>query len=237
MSIAFSILSVGEEHNNELFNLLSTLGNKDVYIYTDVKNGFGLKHQIIFDDGGEFNFNKKVYALESALEYNDTIICLDTDISIRNELSFEKLEELDTGLYVSWMGKSQTHKGKKTSIYQIFQGNADKELVDYVNSLIPYGANVDNLYFFDEFVFIVVIKDKNLKTKFIDTWKKIYLETETFQPLDRHKNELRGACESIIISLVCDVCGIKLIDDNPIVKLQLTHILHNATVTEKRNIL
>jgi hypothetical protein len=236
MSVGFSILSIGEEHNKELNDLLPSLGDNSVYIYTDSKLEYNKNHHIIFNEG-VFNFNQKVYAIEQSLKDNNVVVCLDTDISIRNELSIDKLNTLETGIYVPWVGKSQMYKNKRTSIYQLFKNDGDDELIEYVKSLIPYGANENNLYFFDEFFFVISINDNELKTKFIETWKKIYSETKDSHPTDRHENNLKGACESLIISLTCDLCGINLIDKNTIVSNQLTHVTHNSKIPQRKSIL
>jgi hypothetical protein len=231
--VACSILSVGEEHNEELYDLLPSLSDNDVYVYTDSKNEFN-ENQCIIKNKGEFNFNKKLYPLDKAFIEHDTVICLDTDITILNTESL-KLTNLETGVYVSWLGKTQMYKNKKTSIYQLLQGVGDSELVRHVNSLTFFGANMDNLYFFDEFLFVVVIKDSKIKNKFIKTWKKIYKATLEDQPTDRHENKLKGACESLIISLVCDVCGIKIIDNNPALKNLFNSIRHTKKTQKPTN--
>ena len=237
MSIGFSILADGDEHINQLNKLLPSLENKSVYISTNDETKILNNNYKILINKQEFNYNKKIFPLELALKENNVVVCLDTDIRFVKNLEMNELNNLEDGLYVFWVGKTQMYKNKKTSLYQLFNNEGEIGLVKYVESLKTFGATIDNLNFFDEFFFIISINDENTKNNFINTWKTIYESTKDQQPTDRHKHKLKGACESLIISLVCDKCGLKIIENNPIVKKLSIFVIHQPTTTETKSIL
>lgn len=210
-NIGLCFLAYGEEHINE-FNIISSqLNNELIYVCTNQADLITSTPTIIINETKTFNFNLKYRAIEEAFKYHNTIVALDTDIKLNPILNTTILNNLDDGLYTIWKGVSQKYKNEKISTYQLLSNTSQfKELNVYGSSLKPFGADVNNIYFFDEYLFVLKISNEDMKNKFIQTWKQIYQKTILSQPKDRHEFKLNGAIESLILSLVCHKCGIPI---------------------------
>jgi hypothetical protein len=222
--IGVCFLAFGEEHINEFNNISSQIHDVNIYVCTDNSSAITTAVSII-EEKKVFNFNLKYKAIEQAFKYHNTLIVLDTDVKLNPVLNLDNLDNLDDGLYTIWAGISQKYRGEKISTYQLLSNTSQfDELNDYGNSLKQFGADINNIYFFDEYFFVLKISDDDTKTKFIQTWKEIYETTIISQPKDRHEFKLNGAIESLIISLACHKCGIPILS-----KIQLKTFFNSIT--------
>lgn len=225
-TIGICFLAFGEEHINE-FNIISSqLKNENVYVCTDNASLITSNPTHIIEEQKTFNFNLKYKAIEDAFNHHNTLIVLDTDVKLNPTLNTQPLSNLEDGLYPVWLGVNQKYKNEKISTYQLLSNTSQfNELNIYGSALKAFGANVTNIYFFDEYFFVLKISNETLKQKFIETWKRIYQKTITSQPKDRHQFKLNGAIESLIISLVCNKCEIP-IQINPQLKTFFNSVTH-----------
>lgn len=233
---SISILAYGEEHLKEFFNLQPKLTNCRVYVYTDSPNLKNQENLTVIRSDEDFNFNLKRKCLEAAFQENEIVIMMDTDLSLENEINVDNFIDIPDGLYVNWLGCVQNYKNEKTSINQILTGKSKiAELNNYGIALSECGATINNLNFFDEYLFLLKITDRKTRDDFFNNWEYIDNKTRNSQPKDRHKNELSGALESLIISLSCSKSGIQIYDKSVSVKkiFDLIHHLGSVDITKK----
>jgi hypothetical protein len=232
MSVAVSILAFGSEHVNEFNTLSKQIRNNQIYVYTD-SDEIELNDNIIkIYNKEDFNFNLKRIPIYNAFLDNDVVVMMDTDISLNHDFDFTYLNNIEDGLYVSWCGTVQNYKEKKISINQLLNAKTGIEEVDvYGESLVKCGANINNIMFFDEFIFVIKLSDKEKKDSFIKTWERINYETINHQPKDRHNQILKGALESLIISLSCNLNGIKIFNNKNVVTRLFETITHFGSTT------
>lgn len=207
MSVGVCSIAFGKEHVDECEKLIKKV-NSDFYVLTDDEN-FKINNVIL--DSSEFNFNKKRIPILEAFKKHDTVICFDTDIDLKTNIDHDLFENIEDGLYVKWLGSLQFIRGHKISINQILKSSTPfDDLNRYGVALTECGANESNICFFDEYVFILKIRDENKRKEFITNWESINNRTIDRQPKDRHGKNLNGAVESLIISLACNLTGISL---------------------------
>lgn len=238
MSVAISVLAYGLEHIIELNDLITRIQKNTIFIYTDTKNLDYPNNVVVIKGEEPFNYNLKRKAIEAAFLENNTIVMMDTDIILNYEYEFDSLDLIEDGLYVNWYGAVQNYKGKKISITQVLNGKSGINEIDmYGESLVNCGATIDNITFFDEFIFVLKISDKVKKTQFLNTWQKLDNQTRLSQPKDRHKNELNGALESLIISLSCNIIGIEIFNNSNEVKRLFEAIAHYGSIKHLKNLI
>lgn len=238
MSIAISILAYGEEHLKEFANLYSKISNCEVYVYTDSVDLASQENLTIIKSDEQFNYNLKRKCLEAAFEKNKIVVMMDTDLSLENEINFNDFIDIPDGLYVNWSGSVQNYKNEKTSIHQILTGKSKiNELNLYGKALSECGGTIHNINFFDEYLFLLKISDEKTRRDFFENWEKIDNKTRNSQPTDRHKNELTGALESLVISLSCSMSGIQIYDKSIPVKKVFDLILHLGSIDKTKNLI
>lgn len=229
MSLGICSLVYGNDHLLEFNKLVQTINDIPIYVYTDLdilklNSRLNTTHSTI-----PFNYNLKRFAIQSGLEVHNTILCLDTDITLNYNLNL--LPPLSDGIYTNWCGNIQMYNDIKLSINKFINKESGiGELTNYASSLIECGANKKNIIFFDEFAFIVKISDTDIKTKFIKEWNDIANTTLCSQPTDRHGENLNGALESLIISLAAHKCGLSIFSN----KLE-TELLFKSTIHHNSN--
>lgn len=176
--IGFCFLAYGDEHIDECNILIQKLLKYNspikIFVGTDkpekiIKHN-SIKTTLIVED---FNYNLKRVAIEQALKECNTIISLDTDFYVLSNGDFSYFENIEDGVYVSWIGKEVDFMG--------------------VNVKLDY----PNLSFIDESILLIKISDKLTKNLFIKNWETIFKETEFVQP----NNGKPGAIEGLIIYL------------------------------------
>lgn len=227
MNCAITVLAKGDEHISEFNRTFSDSFEYNLFVVTDHLEKIVNSNAIKIFDGDEFNFNQKLIPIDKAFQNHDVVISLDTDILFRQNLDFTQLELLEDGLYVNWAGNVQKYKNSKVSINQILTGNSSfTELNDYGQVLIECGANLNNISFFDEFIFMVKLTNPNDKSNFIHNWRNAYQKTIKKQPKDRHYGLLNGAVESLIITLSCYQSNIKIFENNQVFKNIYHSIVH-----------
>ena len=207
MSVGVCSIAFGKEHIEECKKLIPKV-NSDFYVLTD-DDTFMIENTIV--DKTEFNFNKKRIPILEAFKKHDTVICFDTDIDLKTNIDHNQFENIEDGLYVKWFGGLQFIRGNRISINQILKSSTPfDDLNQYGFALTECGATESNVGFFDEYVFVLKIRDENKRKEFISNWESINNKTLNRQPKDRHGKNLNGAVESLIISLACNLTGISL---------------------------
>lgn len=238
MSVAISILAYGTEHIEEFRDLINKIHKPPVFVYTDSDDIEESCNVIPITSQEPFNYNLKRNAIDFAFRENDVVVMMDTDIRFDYEYDFTNLTDIEEGLHVYWMGSVQNYKDKKISITQVLNNKTGiDEINSYGEKLITCGATIDNITFFDEFIFVLKISDASKKKDFIETWKTIDNQTKMSQPKDRHNNELNGALESLIISLSCNMNGIKIINNSEKVKRLFDAVVHYGSIKHIKNLI
>jgi hypothetical protein len=212
-NLAICSLVYGNEHLFEFNRLIKSIKNVPIYAYTNLYDiSINSKVNLIFGDL-PFNFNLKRFAIKKAFKKYDTILCMDTDIV--SKYNFDTEFDLEDGIYTFWKGDVQMYKNTKLSINKFINKTSEiEELNSYADGLIKCGATIDNIKFFDEWAFIIKIKNEDIRNQFIDKWDDINSKTLEMQPKDRHVGELNGALESLIISLAASKCNLKIYSNN-----------------------
>jgi hypothetical protein len=237
MKVGICSLVFGQQHSIEFYNMIKNINNNPIYAFTNNPKLEKKDNLHITYSDSNFNFNLKRFAIGEALNKHDTIVCLDTDICFTYDFEFDNIDNIEDGLYVSWKGLVQKYKGNKLSINQIINKKSGISEIDtYGDALIECGATSDNISFFDEFAFILKLSNNRTKNRFLNMWNKIYTQTESKQPTDRHDEQLSGALESLIISLVCSNCNIPIISNHPTTNILFDSIIHYDSIKKENNI-
>lgn len=207
MSVGVCAIAFGKEHVDECKKLISKI-DSDFYVLTD--DDTFVRDNVTIDNT-TFNFNKKRIPISESFNKHNTSICFDTDIDLKTNINDFDFENIEDGLHVKWSGSLQFIRGQKISVNQILKGSTSfDDLNQYGKSLIECGANESNICFFDEYVFVLKIRNEDKRKEFISNWESINNHTINHQPKDRHGKNLNGAVESLIISLACNLTGINV---------------------------
>jgi hypothetical protein len=180
MDFAICFLAYGNEHINEfniICNSLLTLNaNLNIFVCTNDVSKINNKNINIIETAKQFNYNLKRESIKFALKKFDTILCMDTDMVLRNNIDFSIIDNLlEDGLYLTQSPyRVFRYRGQLVSSYGILNNtNYGKLLKEY--------ANTNDLYFSDEQIFVLKIKDKSKKENFINHWDYIF---DNFQPIE-----------------------------------------------------
>lgn len=209
--IAISFLSYGNEHIEELKNLLKDLKKHerefDFFITTNEKSNFLLYNTEVINL--PFNYNLKRFPIENALLNNDLVLFLDTDHSFKKDyIDLDFIDDIEDGIYVNWVDTVDGIKYDDTiKLDDFLNGKIKTEInIEYFNRINNLNYNKKDIFFIRESFFLIKIKDKHIKNNFINNWDKIVKDIE-FSTLTNNQN---GIMEGLIIYLASINSGLKI---------------------------
>jgi hypothetical protein len=219
MSIGISILAYGDEHIKECLVLISSLKEYDLqfYIVTDKPNLFNdIPNTKIIPTNEPFNYNLKRYGLKQALENNDCVVMMDTDMYIKKGVDFTSLENINDGLYIRW----RNVVNKKTTL----SSEVEYDYIDKIKEI----SNIQELFFIDESTLVFKTKNKDIKKNIIQYWNQFYNDTLEIQP--KYRNN--GAVEGLLIYVSCLLSGLNVFENKEMFQ-QMIHYRHE-TIKESK---
>lgn len=219
MDFALCFLAYGDEHIDEFNNLVDSILEYPTFVLTDDSSKI-YKHQSIniIETNEPFNFNLKRIVINEAFKTYDTVLLLDTDITI-NSIEFISTIEKD-GMYVEWIDPKLTHKGDRLDMYNN----------EYCIQLTKLNKHRLPIQFIPEYCVSIKIADFDKRFKFIERWNEIHNLIKEFEPTDRNYN-LNGAIEGCIMYLSCMDLELPIIPYGD--KLHITHYYSNSKFNKK----
>ena len=209
--LAISFLAYGEEHIEELKNILKDLGTHktkfDFFITTNEKSNFCLYN--VTETDLPFNYNLKRFPIKNALLNYDSVLFIDTDHTFKKDnLDLNFIDELEDGIYVNWVDTIDGIKyDERIKLNDFLNGKIKTEInIEYFNRLNDLNYNKKDIFFIRESFFLIKIKDKDIKDNFINNWNKIVGDIE-FNTLTNNQN---GIMEGLIIYLTSINSSLKI---------------------------
>ena len=209
--LAISFLAYGEEHIEELKNILKDLETHktkfDFFITTNDKSNFCLYN--VTETNLPFNYNLKRFPIKSALLNYDSVLFIDTDHTFKKDnLDLNFIDELEDGIYVNWVDTVDGIKYENIITLEDFINGKIKTEIgnDYFNRLNDLNYGKKEISFIRESFFLIKIKDKDKRHKFIKNWDTITNQMN-FNTLS---NNIIGIMEGMIIYLTCSNIGLKI---------------------------
>jgi hypothetical protein len=202
--LAISFLAYGEEHIEELKNILKDLEkhkNKfDFFITTNEKSNFCLYN--VTDINLPFNYNLKRFPIKDALLNYDSVLFIDTDHTFKKDnVDLNFIEELEDGIYVNLVDTVDGIKYEnKISLDDFLNYKVSTGInIDYFKKINDLNYNKKELFFIRESFFLIKLTDKNKKLEFINTWDDLVNKID----FNNLINNQIGIMEGLIIYLTC----------------------------------
>jgi hypothetical protein len=209
--LAISFLAYGEEHIEELKNILKDLErhkNKfDFFITKNEKSNFCLYN--VTDIDLPFNYNLKRFPIKDALLNYDSVLFIDTDHTFKKDnVDLNFIEELEDGIYVNWVDTVDGIKYKDTITLEDFINGKIKTEIndDYFHRLNDLNYDKKEISFIRESFFLIKIKNKDKKYNFIKNWDMI---TNQMNFITLSNNKM-GIMEGMIINLACSYSDLRI---------------------------
>jgi len=232
MRIAFCFLAYGDEYVREFLQIAPNFPKEDIIVTSDRQ--IEDYNTIIVNE--DFNFHLRVKSIERALETYDNILSLDTDHYIRGlDLNyFNKFN--NKGVVMKWFGDSVEYLGEQITSDDLSNGLTSRQDVNEFGRMLYFLNNSEQVKFLDESVLFISIIDSEVKSKFVDIYKKLINHTENKQPY-RETDKTYGALEGCLMYVCFRLSNVELHTESKFLNKTFIHYGpvegHNVKIKSK----
>jgi hypothetical protein len=228
MNWAIVFLACGDEHIKE-FNIVAKTINElnpklKIIVGTDTPENITANTYKTIHISEPFNYNLKRIPIREALDEFNTILFLDTDTYVRNDIDFSIMNNISDGLYVDDIVPPE-RQDRNGSIEWI------QNYIDKLNELWPH--NKPQLI--PEGRFILKWNTTEQRNAFIEMWERGYNWTVGTQP---EQYGLSGCMEGFLIWIAAMDAGIpvkKIWNESETHRTFFQSMVHFASPNKKLN--